>query len=97
VKSVWTKYLDNDDVENQWNEAGRPSIIEEEDTQRLKTYFQRNPKKSISEAKVTLGVPASRPAINRVVMDQGLGAYRVPVKILITAKNQEKRLEFAEK
>lgn len=97
VKSVWTKYHDNGDVENQWNEAGRPSIIEEEDTRRLKTYFKRNPKKSISEAKVTLGIPASRPTINRAVTDKGLKAYRAPVKILITAKNQERRLEFAEK
>lgn len=95
VKSVWSKYQDTRTVNNFWNEKGRPKVVEEDDMEDLIEYFDNNPKKSVNNAKSSLGIVASRETINRALREQGLKAYRSPKKFYITEVNIEKRLDFS--
>jgi hypothetical protein len=97
VKAVWKKYLETNKVENQWNREGRPFVLDDEDLDDLYDFFKRNPKKSVSEAKVALNLPVTRQTINTVLLEKGLKAYRAPKKFYVTAANIQKRLEFATK
>ena len=69
VNSVWLKYLETNSVDNLWSTDGRPGKMEEEDEKRLKRFFKKNPKKSISQAKVSLDLDAGRSTINRHVLE----------------------------
>lgn len=95
VKAIYKKYHETQGVSNQWSTQGRPFSLNEEDLKKLVKYFQKNPKNSVQEAKNTLNLPASRQTINRVLLHQGLKAYRAPKKFFISAKNVAKRLQFA--
>ena len=96
VNSVWLKYLETEKIDNLWCTQGRPSVMEEEDKNQLKRFFRKNPKKSISEAKISLNLSAGRSTINRQALDFGLRAYKAPRKIKISEDNVMKRLEFAQ-
>jgi len=96
VKSVWVKYQEKDTIENVWSTEGRPKVTTEKDEKRLKSYFRRNPRKSVSQAKVALELDPSRSTLNKIALENGLKAYRAPNKIKIAERNKAKRLEFAE-
>ena len=95
VKSVWEKYRATQTVHNAWSLEGRPPVTSERDEKRLRSYYKRNPRNSISEAKVDLRLSASRSTLNRVALKEGLKAYKAPSKIQISERNMERRLQFA--
>jgi len=97
VKAVWMKYSEIQSVENQWNKAGRPSMMELEQIEEAKEFFYRNPNKSVNEARNALNIEASRPTINRHILEHGLRAYRAPKKIYISSQNVENRFDWAKK
>ena len=96
VKSVWVKYQEKNTIENIWSTEGRPKVTTEKDEKRLRSYFRRNPRKSVSQAKVALELDPSRSTLNKIALENGLKAYHAPNKIKIAERNKAKRLEFAE-
>lgn len=95
IKAIWEKYLNTGDVQNEWSSEGRPYTLDQEDLEDLIEFFDNNPKKSVSEAKVTLSLEVSRQTINNALLDNGLKAYRAPKKFHISLQNVQKRLGFA--
>jgi len=95
VNSIWSKYQQTGQVENLWNQEGRPALLNEEDLRRLEKFFLKNPKKSVNEAIHKLGIDASRETVNREILDWGLRAYRAPKKFYLRPDNARLREEFA--
>jgi len=95
VKTVWLKFQRTETIDNEWNKRGRPQILDEEDFEEIKTFFNKNPKKSVNEAINSLKLDASRATVNKAILSRGLKAYRAPKKFYISPINISKRLDFA--
>jgi len=78
VKSIWSRYQARNTVNNLWSDKGRPKILREDDMEALIEYFDNNPEKSVTNAKTSLGLSASRETINRALQEKGLNVYRAP-------------------
>ena len=44
VKAVWLRYEKTKKIDNNWNQKGRPQILNEEDFEDLNDYFTETPK-----------------------------------------------------
>ena len=95
VKTVWLKFQRTETIDNEWNKRGRPQILDEEDFEEIKTFFNKNPKKSVNEAINSLKLDASRATVNKAILSRGLKAYRAPKKFYIRNGNIQKIYEFS--
>ena len=92
VKRVWEKFQRTDSLENQWNQAGRPRLLTEDDLEALALHCVEDRIASVKERIEDLGIEASRETVNRRLLDMGYKAYRARKKPLLTEEHMFERL-----
>ena len=72
ISRVYNNYLRNHDVQNHWNDIGRPRILTPADERQIVRYAQTNRQATVQQIINDLRLEVSRNTVNRVLIRNGL-------------------------
>ena len=95
VQNVWKKFLETEQVSNQWSTMGRPKALNEEEREMLIETARDNRLSSTRELLEEVKFGISRETANRELLAKGYKAYKAPAKPLLTEDNIAARYQYA--